>query len=343
MTWLTWRQFRVQAVTAAAALAAFAILFGVTGPHLASMYAASGIPGCRATCVRLATNFLGPLGGVDTAVFTFGVAAVILAPALIGIFWGAPLVSREIETGTFRLAWTQTTSRARWLASKLALPGLAAIAVTEGLSLMYGWWAAPISEAARLAPGANFPIGMTPFSLLAFDAHGIVPLGYAAFAFTLGVTTGTFTRRALPAMAITLGVFAAVQVVMPLGIRPHLFPPVHANVSVATRFSGLENVSGDRFRLTPDYIFGQPGAWLLGSHAVNAAGQPASVIPAACQSARLSGDLIPCLASHGIQVAVTYEPAGRYWDLQWAETGIYLALALALAGFCCWRISRRLN
>jgi len=172
----------------------------------------------------------------DPVVYTFGVAAVILAHALIGVFWGAPLVAREIETGTFRLAWTQTITRARWLASKLALPGLAAMAVTEGLSLMYGWWAAPIGQAARLAPGASFPTGMGPFSLLDFDAHGIVPLGYAAFAFTLGVTTGTFIRRSVPAMAVTLAVFAAVQVAMPLGIRPHLFPPVHTNASIATQF-----------------------------------------------------------------------------------------------------------
>jgi len=68
---------------------------------------------------------------------------------------------------------------------------------------------------------------MSPFSLLAFDAHGITPLGYAAFAFTLGVTSGVLIRRAIPAMAITLAIFAAVQVAMPLWIRPHLFPPDH--------------------------------------------------------------------------------------------------------------------
>jgi ABC-type transport system involved in multi-copper enzyme maturation permease subunit len=342
MTWLTWRQFRAQAITAVAALAAFAIVLGATGPHLARMYAASGITGCSANCGHLASDFLGLVTGIDTVVYTLGIAAVILAPALIGIFWGAPLIAREIETGTFRLAWTQTITRARWLVSKLAVPGLAAMAVTEGLSLMYSWWAAPITEAARLTPGANFPVGMGPFSLLAFDAHGIVPLGYAAFAFTLGVTTGTFVRRPLPAMAITLAVFAAVQVAMPLGIRPHLFSPVHSTVSVAQRFSGVQSVSGDKFALTPDYIFGQPGAWLLASHAVNAAGQPASVMPAACINPA-SGDSLSCLASHGIEVAVTYQPTSRYWAFQWTETAIFLALALALAGLCFWRLSRRLS
>jgi hypothetical protein len=343
MTWLTWRQFRAQAVTGVAGLAAFAILFGVTGPHLASMYAASGIPGCRGTCNELATNFLGLVNGSYTVVYTLGVAAVILAPALIGIFWGAPLIAHEIETGTYRLAWTQTITRARWLASKLALPGLAAMAVTEGLSLMYGWWSAPISEAARLAPGGNFPTGMGPFSLLAFDAHGIVPLGYAAFAFALGVTTGTFIRRSVPAMAVTLAVFAVVQVAMPLAIRPNLFSPVHQNVSVASRFSGGQSIGpGGKFTLTLDYVFGQPGAWIMSSQAVNAAGQPVSVMPAACLNAD-NGNGLPCMASHGIQVAVTYQPTSRYWALQWTETAVFLVLALALAFLSFWRLSRRLT
>ena len=40
-------------------------------------------------------------------------------PALIGAFWGAPLITREFEAGTFRLAWNQSVTRARWLAIKL--------------------------------------------------------------------------------------------------------------------------------------------------------------------------------------------------------------------------------
>ena len=57
-----------------------------------------------------------------------------------------------------------------------------------------------------------------------FDARGIVPIGYAAFAFALGVTVGMLVRRTVPAMAITLAVFVAVQVAMPLLVRAHLMP-----------------------------------------------------------------------------------------------------------------------
>ena len=344
MIWLTWRQFRPQAVTSLAALAAFAVLLGATGPHLASLYATSGIASCHGSgCNHAASSFLGLLSGFYTLVFMLGIAGVILAPAVIGVFWGAPLIAREFETGTFRLAWTQSITRARWLASKLVLPGLAAIAITEGLSLIYGWWAAPIGQAARVAPTA-FPLGMSPFSLLAFDAHGVVPIGYAAFGFALGVTAGVLIRRALPAMALTLAIFAAVQVAMPLAIRPSLFPPAHMTQSLAANFSGQQSEGpGGRFGLTLDYIDSEPGAWIFSSGAVDAAGQPVSVMPAACVNAASStGDPTQCLASHGIGIGVSYLPTSRYWPIQWTETGIYLALALVLAGFSCWRLGRRL-
>jgi hypothetical protein len=50
---------------------------------------------------------------------------------------------------------------------------------------------------------------------------------------------------------------------------------------------------------------------------------------------------LDCLASHRIREAVTYQPASRYWRFQATETAIYLALALALAGYCFRRLNRR--
>ena len=203
------------------------------------MYAASGITGCHSGgCGQLASNFLVGLGPDYPFVYLLGMAGVIVAPAVIGIFWGAPLIARELETGTFRLAWTQSITRARWLAVKLALIGLTAMAVTEGLSLMLGWWAAPIGQAARFTDGSISPLGLGPFSL-AFDAHGITPLGYAAFAFALGVTTGLLIRRTVPAMAVTLAIFAVVQVAFPQGIRPHLLPPAHTSVAIGPGPDGV--------------------------------------------------------------------------------------------------------
>ncbi|MGH3178661.1 MAG: hypothetical protein ACRDPF_32900, partial [Streptosporangiaceae bacterium] len=113
MIWLTWRQFRAQTVVAAAALASFAVILGLTGPNLSHMYAASGLAGCRANCTSLANTFLSQMRGdaIYPLLYFAGGAALFIMPALIGIFWGSPLVTRELEAGTFRLACTISRPR----------------------------------------------------------------------------------------------------------------------------------------------------------------------------------------------------------------------------------------
>ena len=344
MIWLTWRQFRVQALTAAAALAAFAILLAATGPHLAGLYATSKITGCHGfACGTAVNSFLSQLAGPYPVVYLLGIGLILVAPAIIGIFWGAPLIARELETRTFTLAWNQSITRTRWLVAKLALTGLAAMAVTEALSLSYAWWADPISKAIGLGNGGGpqmFSEGQ--FSSVIFASHGITPLGYAAFAFTLATAVGALTRRTVPAMAITLAIFAAAQFAMPLWVRPHLVPSSHTTASIYA----ADQAYGT---LTADVVPGHPGAWILSSQALNPAGQPVTTIPAACASAAYPGQkggasaITPaqCMQSRGYREAITYLPTSRYWPLQWIETGIFLALALALAGFCFWRLGRR--
>ena len=57
-----------------------------------------------------------------------GSGFLLLVPAIIGTFWAAPLLTREFEAGTFQLAWTQSVTRTRWLAAKLGVGVLAAMA-----------------------------------------------------------------------------------------------------------------------------------------------------------------------------------------------------------------------
>ena len=344
-------QFRAQAAAGAAALVAFAILLAATGPHLVSLYAASGISGCQpATCEHLASTFLQQLYAAGTywVLYLLGVMLILLTPAVIGLFWGAPLIARELETGTFALAWSQSVSRTRWLAVKLTVGGLAAMTVTEGLSLMQAWWAAPIGRAVGYGGGGT-NLAMGQFSSLVFATHGITPLGYAAFAFTLGVTAGVLIRRTVPAMGVTLAIFAVVQIAVPLWISPNLIPADHTVIPVTSLDSiSLQQggLNGSSFNLGALSLPGQPGAWILSSRAVNAAGQATSTVPAACTAPSIGSSspaFFDCLASHGIREAISYQPAGRYWDLQWTETAIYLAVALALAGYCSRRLNRRLS
>jgi hypothetical protein len=263
---------------------------------------------------------------------------ILATPAILGIFWGAPLIAREFEAGTYRLAWNQSVTRTRWLTVKLALTGLAAMAVTEAFSLMHAWWSDPISKAISLGGGASVFSG-NQYSWLTFASHGITPLGYAAFAFALGTAAGTLIRRAVPAMAVTLAIFAVAQVPMPLWVRPVIIPPAQ---TIATVEAAGVNFGG----FTASDVPGQPEAWVVSSYAINAAGQRVTAMPASCvptygPTATSKPDPGQCMDKLGIREVVNYQPASRYWPLQLIETGIFLALALALAGFCFWRLGRR--
>jgi hypothetical protein len=338
-------QFRVQALTAAATLAVFAVLLGVTGPHLASMYAASGLGSCRgSSCQNLALYFSFQFDRSPYAVlYKIGIGVILLAPAVTGLFWGAPLIARELETGTSALAWNQSVTRTRWLAVKLTVGGLTAVVVTEGLCLLQSWWAAPLSRTV----GDGLDLAGNQFSPLVFATHGITPVGYAAFAFALGVLTGALIRRTIPAMAVTLAIFAAVQVAMPLWIRPNFIPRDHALVpfaAVPQGDGGAYSPDGYMFTFTVSDVPGQLGSWVLSSGPVDAAGRPDHIVPSACTRALDSLSPISvfasCLDGHGLREAVTYQPASRYWPFQGIETGIYLTLALALTGFCFRRVHR---
>jgi ABC-2 family transporter protein len=363
MIWLTWRQFRAQAITAAAALAAFAIVLAFTESRMSSLYDSSGLLTCHGgTCSGRATTFLEQLSSgtgvpflpdgsnVYVILYFLSVLVILVAPAIVGIFWGAPLIARELEAGTFQLTWNQSITRARWLTVKLGLIGLAAMAVTEGFSLLQAWWAAPIGKAVGLGGGASI-LSETRFGWFVFPSHGITPLGYAAFAFALGVTVGLLIRRPIPAMAATLAIFAVFQAGVPLWIRPNLFPTSQTTATIAASGANISLKANPSLALTASIVPGHPGAWIISSQSVDAAGQPVRIIPAACGPAVTAifhntntngpSAVNTCLARQGIRVAESYQPASHYWPLQFAETGFYLVLALALAGFCFWRLGRR--
>src|SRR5580692_9476014 len=281
MTWLTYRLFRAQAAAGVGALVIVAILAAITGPHLAHLYDTS-ITTCRApgACTAARSALLRSDHLLQSG---FGTLLGV-TPFLIGIFWGAPLVTRELETGTFRLAWNQSVPRTRWMAAKLGLIGLAAITTTGLLSLMTSWWASPLYAAARQS-GSN-ALSISRLSPLLFGAAGVVPAGYAAFGFALGVTAGVLIRRTLPAMAVTLAVFLAVQLLMPALIRPHLIPPVRGTQALSSiTFNGVGDFHGGHLLLQVGSITGRAGDWITGSHAVNPAGQTVTLAPAVCQDA----------------------------------------------------------
>lgn len=208
-----WMQFRLQALVALGGLTIVAIASALTGPHLVHLYDTT-VANCstHSDCSE-ATSALISNGDKLSIVLKVVVEVV---PALIGLFWGAPLVAQEIETGTYRLAWTQVT-RTRWMGFKLGLLGLASVVVAGVLSLMVTWWSSPLDR-----------VRMTPFT--SFDQRDLVPIGYAVFALVFGATVGMLVRRTLPAMATALGGFVVARLVVAHFGRPRLLAPLRVVV-----------------------------------------------------------------------------------------------------------------
>ena len=321
MTWLTWRQHRVQLYLAAALLAAFAVVIVISGRQIAAQF-----HGAAATCA--AGHGCRHLGGLfmGSHVVGFLVIATLGAPLLVGMFWGAPLLAAELDTGTIRFAWMQSVTRGRWLAVKVGWLMLAAAVWGGAISALVAWWYSP---ANNLAP--------EQFNPGRFDLAGIVPVAYALFAMALGITAGALLRRTLPAMAVTFAGFIAVRVAIVLWLRPHYMTAVTTTYNVLPGYTP----AGSYWQLAQG-VYG-PGGRLVGvgdnepvlggiplSQLLSSCARPGNTVPASCQQA---------LA--GFRGFITYQPADRYWAFQGIETGIFVLLAAILLTVTAVALLRR--
>jgi len=312
MTWLVWRQHRAQFYVGAAVLAALAVLLLVTGLQMASQWH-SDLVACTAThsCHDQGGLFLGNRAIGFLVIMTLG------APVLVGLFWGAPLVAAELETGTSQFVWMQSVTRARWLAVKAGWMLLAAAVWGGIISALVTWWSGP-----------NNALYLTAFNPGRFDIMGLVPVAYSVFAMALGIAAGTVLRRTLPAMAVTLGGFIAVRAVIALWLRPHYM----SAATVFYKVTGGYTPPGSYWQVAQGVIGpnGQPVPQVNGAGAF---GIPMSYLPASC--APLNGGATRIAPSCAQALAhfrgfITYQPAGRYWAFQGIETGIFIGLAAAL-------------
>ena len=316
-----WLQFRLQAVVAFALLAIVAIALALTGPNLVHLYNTTVVT-CSAhgDCSTAIANFLSH----DRLLQDLGDVVVVL-PAIIGIFWGAPLVARELETHTNSLVWMQGVTRNRWLAVKLGLTGLFSVAVAGLSSLMLTWWSSPIDR-----------VNMNRFTSV-FDQRGVVPIGYAAFAFVLGVTAGLLIRRTLPAMVATLVAFVTTRAIVTFWIRPHLISAVRTTLPLRMTSAMAFNQTNNG----PLSVTGaKPGAWVFQDTLVGPTGHAVSgsfLNHGACLQSRAAP---ACVGK--LREVLVYQPASRYWSFQWYELAIFIGLALILSGLCFWWLRRRI-
>ncbi len=333
MIWLTWRQHRTQFVAGAVAVVLLGAFLLVTGVEMASRFVSSGLAQCVAApgrnCDSLQELFSNTYSGL-----WFTIPLFLVVPGLVGVFWGAPLVARELEAGTHRLAWTQSVGRVRWAGTKIAAMAGATLVAAGLLAWALSWWSQPLLAASdqRFRPGI-------------FDLRGIVPVAYALFALALGVVAGTLIKRTLPAMAATIGAYVAVRLAVDLWLRAHFAAAKTVNYAFFSR----DPLSGT-------------GDWIMSTTTLDGAGHVLGngpvldfgVLSQRCPSLAGGPPVIgkpgspgqqameACIRRIGLHIQATYQPGSRYWMFQGIESAIFVVLAAGLVGLSLWWVRRRL-
>jgi hypothetical protein len=297
MFWLTIRQHRMQLVATAGTIVAIGV--GLLVHAVVTSTAMAGRSGVALD--QLLDDRVGEVYRLLT--WLPG------APALIGLFWGAPVLTREVERGTQVLVWTQSVTRQHWIATKLAV--LAAAVTVSGLAL-----GAMVTAWQRTFAGSPYAARFNEPGI--FTSTGVAIGAWWLFAFTLGTAAGALTRKMLPAMVITLAVFV-VALVGVLAVRDN-----YATPAVLVRETPDQPVPADSIVL--DGTWGVPGG-------TGGVGDP-------CADAG-PVDYQACAENAGYREILYYQPGERYWRFQWTEAGILGAAALLLGGVTYRRVSRR--
>jgi hypothetical protein len=324
------RRFRPETIGIVAALAGVGLLALITGRSMNTDYHSSGLADCLAggsasQCRDLVQRFGDRFNSLQVLI-----VPLVLLPALLGALVGAPLVARELEAGTHRFLWTQGVTRQRWFAYTAAV----AVAVTLVAGALYALIAGAWLDTTNTVTGQRF--------VRLYDFQGVVPIGAAAFAVTVGIACGVIIRRTVPAMVATLGIFIVVRVFTAIVLRPRF---------MAAKTLDVPWAEGD--------LLADTGAWVLsertfdgngvvigtgGNSTINL-GELSGVCPdltargAGPMPARESVD--QCLSSLGYHTVFEYHPADRFWAFQLIETGLLLGLAGVAIAVAALTLRRR--
>ena len=322
MAGVTWRQHRFALAGVAVFLGALAVCLWLAALKTHHVYAATIAachPATSVDCGVMITTFIGTNGFLSNGLILQAV------PALVGAFVGAPVLARELETGTFRYAWTQGFGRCRWTLAKLVPLAVAVAAATGALSVLLSWYYQPY-----FAPG-NQALGLsevTPFFPGLFDLRGVGLAAWTLAAFAIGALAGMLIRRVVPAIVATLAVYAGLAFAAGGFLREHyLTPLVTSNL----------NVPGSA------WVFSQ--WWTKGGRFAFAGSSPdnqfCSSLPSGPFGKPLQQTLFQCLSQHGYTQWTSYQPASRFWPFQWIEGGWLLALSALLIAATVWLVRRR--
>ena len=326
MTWLVWRQHRAEALAAAIVVAILAVVVTPTALHLYQVTGQLRQGGCLGDAPDVTCGSSIDAFNATSRTLTGIVPLLNLLPALAGVFIGAPLIAREIEDGTWRLAWSQGVTRRTWLRGQLACTvGVTALGAAL-LTAVLTWWLSPLNEVNGRFSGS------------AFDLAGIIPLAWALLAFAIGLLAGTVLRRVIPAMAVTLLAYAAIRLPVEFTLRPRYLPAARL---WGVPFTDARPLPRDAWQLGQDAVAPGGHTVLTGAqfdqvqHTAGTALRAGSYSPSDYVAA-----LNQWLAAHGYTQVFTYQPAGRFWVFQGIEGALCLVLAL-VATAIAWRLALR--
>ncbi len=250
MIWVSWRQHRSEALGCLAVLVGLAVYAIMVGGSMRTAFGQDNLASCLARsqgvgCPAGTTAFMNEFGSEVNIAFW---SVALIVPGLIGVLVGAPLIARELEYGTWRLAWSQSVPRARWLTVKLALVTGGLIVIGAAITAVITWYRAPMD---RLTGHLQHNI---------FDFEGLVPTAYILCAFGFAVLAGLLIRRSIPAMIAAFIPWLVIRLVVEFVFRPHFMTPLtmaHTQLNCAP-----PNQCGYGISSVPQ-ITGHIGDWVL--------------------------------------------------------------------------------
>jgi len=325
LAWVSWRQYRVGLTGALGFLGLLAVYLLVMGLRFHSAYASvtSCHPASSPACSDVADLFS------NQYFITAEVSAALLnaVPVLVGVFAGAPILARELDSGTFRFAWTQGAGRIRWTVARLALPALTLTLAAAAFSQLFDWYYWPF-----------FASGMdSRFAGQFFNLTGVAFAAWTLAAFAIGALAGALVRRPVAATAAAMAAWAALMLVTYSFLRRHyLAPLLNKGAGAPSRGSN------------PSWVLSQwwtgpngkpvPFGTLMGLIRSAPKGPRKQIGPNSFQTVI---DPFRWLAQHGYTEWTSYQPASRYWPFQFIEGGWLLVLSLLLIAATIWLVRRR--
>jgi ABC-2 family transporter len=324
MGWVTWRQHRA-ALAGACGLLGVAILYMlVTGLEMRSALSSLGLDTCHSLAgARCATAWT--LFGGDYDIWrNDGLVLMEVVPLFAGVFLGAPLLARELETGTFRFAWTQGTGRTQWVIAKLVLVAAAVTAAAGVTSLIMSWWLAPFVARGWSLMGPNV-----------FALTGIAFPAWTLIAFALGAFAGVAIRRTMPALAAAMVVWAGLAIATATSLRWR-----YQQALTAKGLGAGAAVPGDAW---VQVQWTGPNGRPVSLPAIRGVLAQLKTLPGPNGQGptAMTKELVVRLAQRGYTQQLSYQPESRFWHFQLIEGGWLLALALLLGAATVWLVRRK--